>query len=141
MPVVATLSVDPGGIGYQWHSDGGRCRHEGRIAWDNVIEIKAFKRDMFTYDLICLAIVPDDGLLIEIDEEDSNWESLVAAIPANLPGAVRWGDWFTEVAFPAFATNERTIFAKDLKGEQGVAPNRSLPPTLNSTSSVRGSED
>lgn len=25
--------------------------------------------------------------------------------------------------------------------EQGVAPNRSLPPTLNSTSSVRGSED
>ncbi len=25
--------------------------------------------------------------------------------------------------------------------EQGVAPNRSVPPTLNSTSSVRGSED
>jgi hypothetical protein len=27
------------------------------------------------------------------------------------------------------------------QAEQGVAPNRSLPPTLNSTSSVRGSED
>ncbi len=27
------------------------------------------------------------------------------------------------------------------EAEQGVAPNRSLPPTLNSTSSVRGSED
>jgi hypothetical protein len=26
-------------------------------------------------------------------------------------------------------------------GEQGVAPNRSLPPSLKSTSSVRGSED
>jgi hypothetical protein len=27
------------------------------------------------------------------------------------------------------------------QGEQVVAPNRSLPPTLNPTSSVRGSED
>ncbi len=31
--------------------------------------------------------------------------------------------------------------AQQTKGEQAVAPNRSLPPTLKSTSSVRGSED
>jgi hypothetical protein len=35
----------------------------------------------------------------------------------------------------------RTESAGNQCGEQVVAPNRSLPPTLNSTSSVRGSED
>lgn len=32
-------------------------------------------------------------------------------------------------------------YAQQTNGEQAVAPNRSLPPTLKSTSSVRGSED
>ena len=35
----------------------------------------------------------------------------------------------------------RTHFIKETQAEQNVAPNRSLPPSLNSTSSGRGSED
>lgn len=116
MPIVATLSIGPDGIGYQWYSDGGCLRHEGAIAWNRVVEVRVFKRDMFTYDLICLSIVSDDGLVIEIDEEDLNWECLTAAISENLPGAIRWIDWFSDVAFPAFATNERVIFAIDQNG-------------------------
>ena len=35
--------------------------------WHNVIEIVAFKRDLLTTDLICLAFHIDNGAVIEID--------------------------------------------------------------------------
>lgn len=118
MPIVATLSIGPDGIGYQWYSVGGRVRHDSAIAWDRVNEVRVFKRDLFSYDLICLVVVSDDGFVIEIDEEDPNWKDLMAAIPENLPGALRWGDWFSDVAFPAFVTNERMIFSKSTPANQ-----------------------
>jgi hypothetical protein len=57
---------------------------------------------------------------------------------------VRWFDQDTAGSADRYEEISREIWQHWLEfqeAEQDVAPNRSLPPTLNSTSSVRGSED
>ena len=112
MPVAATLSIDQAGITYQWFTASGKTRHEAMVAWEQISEITVFKRDLYTYDLICLKISRSDGLEIELDEEDGNWEELVKVLPTYLPGTTEWADWFTDVAFPAFESRDLTIFTR-----------------------------
>jgi hypothetical protein len=40
------------------------------------------------------------------------WEALTDALPKHLPGSKDWSECFSEVAFPAFATNEMVIFER-----------------------------
>jgi hypothetical protein len=59
-------------------------------------------------------------------------------------GLMRHGPVFAKGPFLSqrpMKTSVDDLPAETEQAEQGVAPNRSLPPTLNSTSSVRGSED
>ena len=42
-----------------------------RITWTEVMRVTAFKRDIFTFDRICLAFSGSDGNDIELDEEIS----------------------------------------------------------------------
>jgi len=82
------------------------------LAWDETISIKAFKRDLFTVDLICLVIELIDGSGIEVDEEMNGWDSLVQKLPEYLPGCKSFGEWFEVVAFPAFQLNMTSIFER-----------------------------
>ncbi|HZZ78151.1 MAG TPA: hypothetical protein VFE62_06515 [Gemmataceae bacterium] len=82
------------------------------IAWTDVVRIVAFKQDWWTVDCICLAIATADGTTTEVNEEMDGWEALVEALPKNLPGSKPWSEWFLQVAFPAFATNETLIFER-----------------------------
>jgi hypothetical protein len=84
-----------------------------RMRWDEVIEAKAFKRDLLAVDCICLFLSGADGMGIELDEEMEGWTSLCEALPQRLPGCLPFHEWLWNVATPAFETNLRTIFARN----------------------------
>ena len=76
-------------------------------------EIFAFKRDMFTYDMICLGFrIDDEGNYWEVNEEFVGYDKLRTELAERFVGIS--ADWFEVVAFPAFATNRTTIWAKTL---------------------------
>jgi len=83
------------------------------IIWSDVLRVTAFKRDWLTVDCICLAINTSDGTTTEVNEEMEGWEAFTEALPTYLPGCLKWADCFSQVAFPAFATNETQIFARE----------------------------
>jgi hypothetical protein len=82
------------------------------IAWGDIIRVVAFKRDWLTLDCVCLAIATTDGTTTEVNEEMEGREALTDALPKYLPGSKLWSECFSQVAFPAFATNETVIFER-----------------------------
>jgi hypothetical protein len=87
----------------------------GFIAAFSEPELKSISR---LYGLLCSA---SDG---------------ISAAKANsMTDALKTPEWRSMMGFAKSLTQDLAI------AEPGVVPNRSLPPTLNSTSSVRGSED
>jgi hypothetical protein len=83
--------------------------------------VTAFKRDCLTVDCIYMAVDTNDGITTDLNEEMEGWEAFVAALPNYLPGSRQWADCFSEVAFPAFSTNETLIYAKaDVANAEGV---------------------
>ena len=113
MPIAAITSISNTDVGFQWFTEKGKRRHESTIRWTDVISVTTFKRDMFAYDLICIKIEARDQEAVEFDEEDVNWQEFVSVLPLRLPGCRPWGDWFHEVAFPAFQQNETSLYRNE----------------------------
>jgi hypothetical protein len=84
------------------------------FAWQDTVQVKAFKRDLYAVDLICLAILMKNNKAVEINEEMSGWESLVEKLPQYLPGCQKFEEWFSLVAYPAFKPNITTIYPPSL---------------------------
>jgi|GraSoiStandDraft_55_1057291.scaffolds.fasta_scaffold155209_1 hypothetical protein len=82
------------------------------MLWPEVCRAIAFKRDLGTVDCICLFLARAGGTGIELNEEMARWNSLMEALPQALPGCKPWSEWFSVVAFPAFATNETEVYAR-----------------------------
>jgi hypothetical protein len=81
------------------------------IAWRDTIRIEAFKRDLFTVDLICLTFVLRDDKALEVNEEMDGWKSLAEKLPEYLRDCQTLEEWFPAVAFPAFKTNRTVIYS------------------------------
>ncbi|HZE72360.1 MAG TPA: hypothetical protein VE135_22850 [Pyrinomonadaceae bacterium] len=88
-------------------------RGEIVVAWQDTVGIKAFKRDLYSVDLICLVILLKDNKAVEINEEMGGWESLVKKLPEYLPGSQRFEEWFSAVACPAFKPNITAIYQRN----------------------------
>lgn len=86
--------------------DAGR---EKAIPFAEVRQVVAFKRDCYTVDSIRMLLVAG-AETVEISEEMSGWEEWIAALPERLPGALRFEEWFFEVAFPAFETRATLLY-------------------------------
>ena len=82
------------------------------VAWRETVAVKAFKRDLYSVDLICLAFLSMDNRTVEIDEEMGDWESLVEKLPDYLPGCQKFEEWFSRVAFPPFKPNLTAIYQR-----------------------------
>ena len=82
------------------------------MEWPQIAKVDVFKRDLFGYDLVCMAVEGCDGAVVELDEEMSGWMEFIENLPDKLPGCLAWHDWFMRVAFPAFETNLETIFER-----------------------------
>lgn len=82
------------------------------LTWAEIVGATAFKRDLLTVDCICLFLARSDGTGVEVNEEMARWEGLVESLPLHLVGCRPYGDWFPQVAFPAFETNEIRVFER-----------------------------
>ena len=96
-------------------SDGfSIIEHDGTphyLAWVSVKEIFAFKLDLFTYDTMRLGFrVSDDGTYWQVDEDDVGFCELRAEVERRFDIVDK--EWWTKVAFPAFATNQTTLWGE-----------------------------
>ena len=76
------------------------------VLWTAVSEISAYKRDLFSVDLICVGIkAQDDGReqCLELHEEMKGFKTFMATLDTLF--TFRDPDWWSKVAFPAFETN------------------------------------
>ncbi len=82
------------------------------IPWPRIKRILAFKRDLFSRDMICLLIEQENKLVYEVNESTPGWAELVNQIPVRLPSAKSHAEWFLGVAFPAFDVSATAVFLR-----------------------------
>ena len=82
-----------------------------QILWSEIVRVTAYKRDLFSIDLICVFLSRVDDTGLEIHEDMNNWKDFIAALPKYLPGCMPAESWFPKVASPAFATNLMELFS------------------------------
>jgi hypothetical protein len=71
------------------------------LEWTAVLEVFAFKEDVFAHDIICIGFRTDEtGSHWKVDEECEGYKDLLDYLPCVFPGIRK--DWFSDVAFPAF---------------------------------------
>ena len=95
-----------------------------KLSWAEVCEVRAFKMDLISRDLVCLSIIhagPDGQPTrsMQLHEDMPGWYTLLEELAVNLPGCRQ--EWWAEVAFPAFATNERVIFKRQVQSRVTLA--------------------
>lgn len=89
-----------------------RKNNTAAVHWDQVEEIRAFKQDLFTVDLICWGFCcRGDDPTVVVNEETLGFQELRRAVESRF--GVKEEDWFRKVAFPAFAGNMTVIWPKD----------------------------
>ena len=79
-----------------------------QVEWNDILEISAYKVDLWMTDMICLAFELSDGRVLEINEEQEGYRGLLAAVesrgrilpnrfgvhPPRAPAKVRpWCPW------------------------------------------------
>jgi len=81
------------------------------LMWTQISCINAFKRDLFSYDLICFEFqIADKKLVLEVNEEMDGFDLLVKALPDRFEDFDT--EWFSKVFQPAFATNFTEIWRR-----------------------------
>lgn len=79
------------------------------LPWREIAEVHAFKKDLETTDLICLAFKKcGREEYCEIHEEMAGYYDSLQAAEKYLPGFTL--NWILDTAFPAFATNHKVIW-------------------------------
>ena len=109
---VFTVNHDMNGVAISSLTTENATR-DTTFLWRDVLRIDAFKRDLYTVDVICLAFVLSDDTEVEIDEDMKGFPSLVQKLPEYVPGCQTWDQWFRPVAVPAFELNLTTIYQKE----------------------------
>lgn len=82
------------------------------ISWSAIRQAMVFKRDLFSMDCICLRISCADGTGVELNEEMTGWNRLIDALPTYLSSCLPHSEWYSAVAFPAFAPNSVEIYVR-----------------------------
>ena len=93
--------------------DNGVQLGDAVVGWEKIDRVVAYKRDCYTVGLICLAFLDRDGVvLLEVDEGAAGYQELVDGMPQHLVGCLSMGEWFMEVAFPAFEVNLTELYRR-----------------------------
>src|SRR5690349_6410747 len=104
MPKSESIVATPDGFSIHRNA---RQIHSAR--WDDVVQVRAYKRDELTRDLLCLDVLLRNGQTWFLHEEAPGWTEFLAAAETALPGMHPFNSWFSIVAFPAFERNEIVI--------------------------------
>ena len=92
-----------------------RGRQVAEMAWDGIVRVAAFKRDLMAVDLLCLLIQSDDAM-VEIDEQMAGFALVLDELERRLEITP---DWRLRVLFPAFETNATILYQR---GAQAGVP-------------------
>lgn len=84
------------------------ARAEG-FAWNEVVRIDAYKLDCYTVDCICLLFALRDGSHYEVQEDMDGFEALENEVHVQFEHIPN--DWWSQVAFPAFAENRTLLWS------------------------------
>lgn len=97
---------------YQRYAWTHRSRVEDFIvAWSDVVRVSAWKENHMVVDRIMLGLGKSDGSMLVVHEEMTGYSELLEAMRVHLPGFDST-TWPREIAFPAFARNERTVWSR-----------------------------
>jgi hypothetical protein len=107
-------------VSFNFNSDGvtysswinSELEYERLIPWTKIEKIAAFKRDLYTVDLMCIAFETSD-FVYEINEEMVSWAAFVTAIATHLPGCLKVEEWYQAVMLPAFETNQTVLYSRE----------------------------
>jgi hypothetical protein len=92
-------------------------RETNSVAWKDLRQVIAYKIDVFGYDIIAIRFVTSEsGSCVEAREEDGGYKQVVKLMETHLPGILE--DWWSKVAFPAFATNWTVIWTAGAPASQ-----------------------
>jgi hypothetical protein len=80
-----------------------------RLKWIEITQINAYKTDLYTTDRVDMEIVYSDRCFT-ISEELPGWYQFVIKLKEVFPDIPN--DWDTEIIYPAFAANYRTIYER-----------------------------
>jgi hypothetical protein len=81
-----------------------------KVEWKKISRIVAFKRDLFTYDCVCVLFETLDGKGIEIDEQMDGFTQLMEEAPKYCVGCKTFHEWYMNITTPAFATNLTELY-------------------------------
>ncbi len=84
---------------------------QASLEWRDVNAVLAYKRDLYTVDLICLGFVAVSGT-IEVHEEMRGWSELLELLPSRLPGVPPSSEWWERVAKPPFASSVTKLYER-----------------------------
>ena len=104
----ASIQVDSTGLRRIAEYSDGSVKTAG-MKWDDVRRVAAFKRDVLTSGVLCLALT-DSANVIILDESMEGWNGLVAALPDQVPGAPDAGEWRSAIVAPSEAANWTVLF-------------------------------
>jgi hypothetical protein len=76
-----------------------------RLAWREIAKVSAYRRDLFSTDLICVFFAKNDDTGVEIHEQVNGWIKFIESLSAHLPGCKPVEAWLWDNPTPAFATN------------------------------------
>jgi hypothetical protein len=82
------------------------------MPWNEVVKVTAYKRDLFSTDLICVFLSRIDETGLEVHEEMNNWMVFISSLPEHLPGCKAMESWFQAIMHPAFATNTTELYSR-----------------------------
>jgi len=85
---------------------------EVSISWDNVRKVDAYKRDLLTYDMVCVSFETLSEQSIEVDEGMKGFTELMEEASSALPGLTKFSDWYLNITQPAFATNLTPLYER-----------------------------
>ncbi len=89
-----------------------------RVRSSEIVEIAAWKDDVFAYDIICFGFRIDGAeKYLACDEEADGWDELQEFVKNRF--GIKLEDWFDRVAFPAFVPNFITIWGTPIIQNKG----------------------
>jgi hypothetical protein len=81
-------------------------RDRKHISWCDIANVTAYKRDLLTVDLLCLAVGTNDGV-VELNEEMEGYGQVEEQLCERLGVG---HEWKLRVLFPAFETCIVTLY-------------------------------
>ena len=85
-----------------------------KMVWLEIEQIFTYKVDCFTYDLISLGFVKQDGqIMLQISEDSEEFADLMLAMNKAFPSIDQ--AWYQKVMLPAFAKNMTILLERPVQ--------------------------